>query len=83
MENKAGYEPFIKAYTSVKDHILKVRSERKRKRAVEKIVDPVAAADRKRRKNLGKKYGKKRKIANFRRNEGRSGAPKRRKHMDL
>ena len=134
------HDTFVTAYTSVKTNITSLRSERKRKRAVEKvscvkcpfltivmifmhqfddrchnsmyyyviivskyvyqgsnvvflgvmfyqtcsqIVDPAAAEERKRRKYIGKKFAKKRKIASFRRGEGRTSRSKRPKHSDI
>ena len=83
IESKIGHNAYIEAYKTVSEQIIRIRTDRKRKRAVEKIVDPVAAAERKRRKNLGKKASKKRKIAEYRLKGGRIPNKNRRISSDI
>jgi U3 small nucleolar RNA-associated protein 20 len=70
----AGKMAFANAYAAVQKQATQKRASRKRERAIEAVVDPGAAAERKRSKHRAANVRKKRQIEDYRRRRG-TGAP--------
>lgn len=64
-----GYTAYYEAYSQVREHVAKTRLERKRKRAVQAVVDPEAAARKKQKKHRKDAERKKRKAEPFMNNK--------------
>lgn len=77
LEDTCGTEPFIKAYAEVNRKAREKRDKRKQELASEAVHDPVAAAQRKLKKQLREKDRRKRRVDD--RRTGR-GATKKRRH---
>ncbi len=74
-----GHEKFLVSFNKVREHITNTKLSRKRKMAVEKVVNPEAAAVRKRKKTEMKVASRKRKVEEHKMTEGRSGGAKKRR----
>ncbi|XP_071791922.1 small subunit processome component 20 homolog isoform X2 [Asterias amurensis] len=66
IKSLVGLETFSHAYADVQRDITKARIERKQKRALQAVADPVQAAKRKEKKHQNKKESKKRRIQQMR-----------------
>jgi hypothetical protein len=71
IEQQVGSKDFVKAYASAQKQATQMKEKRKRVRAMEQIVDPEAAANRKLKKNMQKRNQRKRKITQVRISRGK------------
>ncbi|XP_004349859.1 hypothetical protein CAOG_01339 [Capsaspora owczarzaki ATCC 30864] len=65
LQQVVGPTRFHQTYNAVRTQVQNVRSDRKRNRVIQAVVDPAAAARRKIKKNLGKREARRNKIAAF------------------
>ncbi|CAG8576266.1 3030_t:CDS:10 [Funneliformis caledonium] len=82
VQKRVGTTQFHISYNKIKQQVLKVRRERKHKKAIMVLVDPESAAKRKLQKNEMKRQNRKRKNAEFASQKLRYGVTKKRRTLD-